>query len=361
MRKIRLGIIGTGMAFERLHLPVLEKMQDQFEIVALANRSMEDAMRLAERLKIPMENVYEDYQKILQREDIEAIDIAVPIQENFRVSEDAARAGKHIFCEKPMAASMEEALRYRDFARKYQNKILIAENYRYSEEINKIRDIVSSGKIGEVVYYVQNNAFNFSKEMMKDTFAAKEWRQHPSYPGGTFLDGAIHDIAGMRHIFGSVECVSAFGKRQKEDFCPYVSMHTNIFFKNGVSGQYTYFPSGVEAQKPSIGLRIFGTYGNIYLEDKYCGVINIFYEDGRIEQVTFRPQQGYYNEFMNFYQCLNGREAISVTPEIEFGDVKMIFDILKSLSEREIIYVDEPIDKNFYQTESCADIPKYVQ
>jgi len=95
---------------------------------------------------------------------------------------------------------------------------MIAENYRYSDEYNKIRDIVNSGKIGDVVYFIKNNISCFPCEMTKDTFAATEWRQHPKFYGGAFLDAAVHDIAAMRHIFGAVECVQAFGKPQAEEF-----------------------------------------------------------------------------------------------------------------------------------------------
>jgi len=49
---------------------------------------------------------------------------------------------------------------------------MIAENYRYSDEYNKIRDIVNSGKIGDVVYFIKNNISCFPCEMTKDTFAA---------------------------------------------------------------------------------------------------------------------------------------------------------------------------------------------
>lgn len=218
---------------------------------------------------------------------------------------------------------------------------MIAENYRYSDEYNKIRDIVNSGKIGDVVYFIKNNISCFPCEMTKDTFAATEWRQHPKFYGGAFLDAAVHDIAAMRHIFGAVECVQAFGKPQAEDFNPYVSVNAHILFKNGVIGYYTYYTSGIETQKPAVGFRIFGTKGEIYLEDKTCGIINVSYHDGTSELVNFIPERGFYNELLNYYNAINGTEQISVTPEMEYGDVKMVFDILDSVSFREIIYVDE--------------------
>jgi len=67
----------------------------------------------------------------------------------------------------------------------------------------------------------------------------------------------------------------------------------------------------------------------------------VSYHDGTSELVNFIPERGFYNELLNYYNAINGTEQISVTPEMEYGDVKMVFDILDSVSFREIIYVDE--------------------
>jgi predicted dehydrogenase len=361
MKKIRLGIIGAGFAWERLHYPALEKLKDQFEIVAMSSLNRTDTENFAKKIDLDFKNVYPNYQEMLQRDDLDAVDIVVPIEQNYEVSEQVAKAGKNFMCEKPLAQNMAEAQKYLQLKRKYGVQILIAENFRYDEEHNRIREIIGKGKIGEVVYFTLNNIFSFPQEMLKDTYAAKEWRQHPKYYGGAFLDGAVHDIAAIRHIFGEVESVQAFGKPQSADFSPFVSINTNILFKSGVIGQYTYFPSGVEAQKPRSGFRIYGTHGSIYLEDKHCGVINVFYNDQSIERVGFTPGQGFYNEFMNFYQSLNGNEEISVTPEVEYGDAKMIFDILRSVNNHEIVRVDG-IDMSQYPAgEAYGDVFRYLQ
>jgi predicted dehydrogenase len=176
--------------------------------------------------------------------------------------------------------------------------------------------------------------------MEKDTFAATEWRQHPEYKGGDILDAALHDIAAMRHIFGAVHKIQAFGRPEEMEFSPYRSVHVNILFKSGVIGQFSYFPSGKEVQRPLIGTRIFGQNGMIYLEDKTCGCINVFYNDGGHKIIPYKPLRGYYNEFRNFYNALQGTEFIGVTPDMEYGDVKMVFDILRSIEEGRVVTVD---------------------
>lgn len=362
MKKIRLGVIGTGLAWERLHYPAIQELGDKYEIVALCNRTRKDAEEFAKKINLDLKNVYEDYNEMLKRNDLDAVDILVPIEMNYIVSEACAKAGKNFICEKPLAPDMNQAAKYLKLSETYKVKIMIAENYRYNEENNKIKEIVKSGKIGDIVYFIRNNINCFPCEMTKDTYAGTEWRQHPRFPGGAFLDASVHDIAAMRHIFGKVKCVQAFGRPQKEDFNPYLSVNTNILFDSGITGYYTYFPSGMEPQRPLVGFRIFGTKGEVYLEEKSCGVINVAYNDGRSEQLKYTPERGYYNELLNFYNALQGTEEISVTPQVEFGDVKMVFDILESVEKRKIVFVDEPQSGEYFAyVEGKSDIRPYIQ
>lgn len=362
MKKLRLGVIGTGLAWERLHYPAILELQDKYEIVALANRTREDAVNFARKINLDQKNVYDDYTELLKRDDIDVIDILVPIDQNYTVSADVANSGKNFICEKPMAPDMEQAGKYLELSRKKNLKILIAENYRYNEENNIIKQLVNEDKIGSIVYFVKNNAGCFPCEMGNDTFAGTEWRQHPNFPGGAFLDAALHDLAAVRHIFGDIECVQAFGKPQKQDYSPYLSVNSNLLFKNGVIGQYTYFPSGMETQKPLIGFRIFGTTGQITLEDKTSGVINITYNDGKSETVNFTPERGFYNELLNFYNAMNGIEHILVTPEVEYGDVKTVFRILDSVKTRQVAYVDGSKQNEYVEYIPVPDrIEPYLQ
>ncbi len=362
LKKIRLGVIGTGMAWERLHYPAIKELGDKYEIAALANRTVADAEIFARKIMLDLKNVYDDYMDLLKRDDLDAVDILVPIDLNYKVSEAAAHAGKNFICEKPLAPDMEQADQFLQLSRRTGLKIMIAENYRYNEENNILRQLVNEGRIGDIIYFIKNNAACFPCDMSNDTYAGTEWRQHPRFPGGSFLDAALHDLAAVRHIFGDIDCVQAFGRPQKQDFSPYMSVNSNILFKNGVIGQYTYFSSGMETQKPLVGLRIFGSKGQIYLEDKTSGVISITYYDGKSETVSFTPERGYYNELLNFYNALNGTESIVVTPEVEYGDVKTVFRILDSVKTRQIAYVDGSKQNEYLEFIPVPDrIEPYLQ
>jgi predicted dehydrogenase len=344
MNKIRLAIIGTGLAWERLHLPALKELQDLYEVVAMCNHSEGKLKCAADEIGLCHENIYTDYTKMIERDDIDAVNILVPIEQNYEISKVCAKKGLNIICEKPLGADMEESVKYLELEKKYGVKILIAENFRYNEENNIIRDLVNSKAIGEVLYFIKNNIFDFEEEMKQDTFAAKEWRQYPKFVGGTFLDGGVHDIAGLQYIFGDVESVFAYGVKSEEEFSPYKTITSVLKFESGMIGNFIHSCSGKELQAPLVGLRIFGTEGEIYLEDKTCGSINISYKDNReSEIINYTPKKGFYNELKSFYEFLVNDNNECVKPEVEFKDVRTIFSILESIDSGKSVKVDGKI------------------
>ncbi|MBE3584191.1 MAG: Gfo/Idh/MocA family oxidoreductase [Limnochordaceae bacterium] len=108
MRQIRLGVMGTGLAFERLHLPALQELKDQFRVVAVCDVDRFKAAAWGHKLAIPDDHVSTDYHPMLYLSDIDAFDIIVPIQANYQVTREVATAGKPIMCEKPLAPNPEE-------------------------------------------------------------------------------------------------------------------------------------------------------------------------------------------------------------------------------------------------------------
>ena len=349
-----MGIIGTGMAFEKLHYPAYQDLKDKFQIVALCDSDIQKAENWRQTLGLKPLDTYSDFHEMMKRDDIDAFDIMVPIELNYQVTEEVAQAGKPIICEKPLAPSKEQAKAARDLPKRFDIPIMIAENYRYNDELNIIRDVIRTNDIGTVYYFIQNRVVDFPHDMLKNKFPAKEWRQYPEFSGGAFLDTGVHDIAALRHIFGAIDYVQATGRSQGQDFTPYSVIQANLQFMSGVTGHFTFFSAGKEMQRPLIGLRIWGTKGMIFLEERDCGTINIAYNDGTGRQIPYKPQREFYHELLNFYRAATGEEPLSVTPEIEYGDAMTVFAILDSIREQRNIPVDRT--QTFeYQPQTSTD------
>lgn len=348
LRKLRVGIIGAGMAFAKLHYPAYQELADKFDIVAVCDLDQQKANYWVEKLNLAPQKDYSDFRSMVVRDDVDIIDIMVPIELNYKITAEvaalAAGSRKWILCEKPLAATLEEAEAAAALPQKYGVPVMILENYRYNEETNIIRDYLRERRIGDVFYFMQNRVINFPEDARAHKFPATSWRQHPEFPGGVILDTGVHDLAGLRHIFGAIEKVQGFGRPQEQDFSPYAVICVNLLFKSGLVGHFSFFCCGKEMQRPLIGLRIFGTDGMIYLEERDCGTINVAYNDGRSEQIPYRPQRGYYNELLNLYQAVTGREPVSVTPELAYGDTHTVLQILRAVRDGETMPVDRETD-----------------
>lgn len=341
MKKLRMGIIGTGMAFEKLHHPAYEMLSDKYEIAALCDTDRFKTDKWIRTLGLTQEDSYDDYNDMMKRTDIDAFDIMVPIELNFTVTKDVVKAGKPIICEKPLGSNFREIEEARQLSKSSGVPIMIAENYRHNEEIIMIRDMVDQAKIGEVHYFIWNRFLDTPKQIPTAKFPAREWRQHPEFPGGVILDTGVHDMAALRYIFKEIRDVSAFGNSQPQDFAPYSALTAIISFKSGVVGNYTFYSAGKEELKPLTGLRIYGSAGMIYLEERDSGQVKVISGGGKTEVFPYKVQRGYYNELLNFYNAFMGTEKIKVTPEVEYGDVHLLLSILKSAVEKRIIKADE--------------------
>src|SRR5215216_433625 len=109
MRKLRLGIIGTGIATNDLYFPHFAKLGSRIEFVAVANRRRAKAVAFAKRAGIG--RVHATGEALLADPEVEAVLLSLPIHLNARWVMKALRAGKHVLCEKPIAATPEEGRR----------------------------------------------------------------------------------------------------------------------------------------------------------------------------------------------------------------------------------------------------------
>jgi predicted dehydrogenase len=352
MERLKLGVIGAGMAFERLHYPAYQELNKEYQIAAICDVDRAKAMETAQKVGLGESDIYTDFREMVRRDDLQVFDIMVPIGKNFTIAEETAAlvsgTKKGIILEKPLGPTPEQAKAAAEIPRKYQVMMMIAENYRYNEETNLIRDLVREGQLGEVDYFICNRAFSLPEDMKQDTYMAREWRQHPDFPGGVFYDGAVHDMAALRHIFGAIDEVAAYGQKKAVSLGQYTVVNAIFRFTSGLTGSYNFYSGGKELQAPLIGLRIMGRNGELYHEDRDSGVINLAFTQRTTKQVAYRPRRGYYNELLNFYKAYLGQETLAVSPEMEYGDARTIFAILESIEHETPVKVDWDDEYSFY-------------
>ena len=151
--------------------------------------------------KLGIANYYSDYHKILEDPTIEAVFICSSTDTHSPISIEAARAGKHIFCEKPIDHDLDKIKVVLEEVKKAGVKYQVGFNRRFDRNFSHVHDVVKNGGIGDV---------QIVKVTSRDPEAPP--LSYVKVSGGIFVDMTIHDFDMVRYLSGSeVTEVSAFG------------------------------------------------------------------------------------------------------------------------------------------------------
>ncbi len=197
-KKLRIGIIGAGR-IGKLHANNLVSRVKNAELVAISDVYEPAAKDLAEKLGVA--NYYSDYHKILEDPTIDAVFICSSTDTHSPISIEAAQAGKHIFCEKPIDHDLDKIKKVLDEVKKAGVKYQVGFNRRFDRNFSHVHDVVKNGGIGDV---------QIVKVTSRDPEAPP--LSYVKVSGGIFVDMTIHDFDMVRYLSGSeVTEVSAFG------------------------------------------------------------------------------------------------------------------------------------------------------
>src|ERR1041384_4262133 len=147
-RKIKIGIIGVGQIGKR-HLDAYKEIPD-VEVAGLADVNETEGKRVAELHRIPFFTT--NFRELLKRKDIEAVDVCLHNNFHMPMTVEALKAGKHVYCEKPMAGSYRDAAKMLETARKMKRKLHIQLSMLYSRETKAAKALIQAGKLGKIYH-----------------------------------------------------------------------------------------------------------------------------------------------------------------------------------------------------------------
>lgn len=230
---LRIAIVGTGN-ISHAHIGAYLTFPERCKIVALVDILPEKARKVKEQYHLDCD-VYDDHEKLLPRTDIDLVDVCTPPYVHAQISINAMRSGKHVICEKPMAASLEECdamLRARDESGKILS--IIAQN-RFREPIRNVKALLDSGLAGPV-RHAQIDSFWWRGHCYYDLWWRGTWEKEG---GGCTLNHAVHHIDMLGWMLGMPQRVTTVLANTAHDNAEIEDLSVSILRYPGMLAQVT--------------------------------------------------------------------------------------------------------------------------
>ena len=334
MNKIRLGIIGPGLIWERAHKPVLKKLEDKFEIAAFCATSEKSKNKINK--EYPVMPFYKDYKALLREPFIDAAVILTPIPLNPVIAKAALDAGKDVFMEKPMATNVKEAMELVKTEKETGKRVFILEQHVYKSYTDVMLEIINSGRLGDVLVFEKIVHEYIGYKEGAEGYGNTEWRINPKFPLGMLLDGGIHEIAELSKIFGKPRTVYAAGIKYRQDGYGDYDYQSMVFgYKNNSIGVFSnsYYLDGERNY-----FIIRGTKGLAFFE--YGPEIKVEENSGRKDIIKLKDEDPTYNMWKDFSNCLESNSKPYYTAGKALDDLQILEAIKKSIENGARLKID---------------------
>jgi predicted dehydrogenase len=252
---VRVAIVGCGSIARRAHAPAF-RASPGTELVAFVSRTRTSAEAAA--TECGGGPVFDDWREVVARDDVDAVDICSPNSSHAEQAIAAARKGKHVLVEKPIACTTGEADAMIEAARDAGVLLHVAHNLRYVPTVLAAREFVSSGRLGHIVGLRAAFGHSGPRGWAPDS----TWFFDPSLSGGgALIDLGIHIVDVVRFVtrLEAVE-VSAMtsGAEKVED-----AAHVLVRYEGAVGSIHA---SWMARPAPDMMLTLFGTEGTLHFD-----------------------------------------------------------------------------------------------
>lgn len=321
--KVRWGIISTANIGVTKVIPGMLKSRE-FEVRAIASRSLPTAKKWAKKLGIPV--AYGSYEELLNDPEIDAIYNPLPNHLHVPLTLAAADKGKHVLCEKPIALTAVEA----ETLRGAPDGILIAEAFmvRAHPQWKKARDLLRKGKLGRLV--AVQSLFTYHN------IDPDNVRNIADIGGGAAYDIGCYPIVIGRDIFGAEPVRVAAVIDRDPDFRTDRTTSAVVDFGEGRHLTFTVSTQATPYQR----VQILGTKGRLEIEIPFNapqgGAMTIYLDDGKklgdksAKKIKLPKADQYQLNAEVFSRAVRGKEKLEFGVEDAILQAKVIDAIFRS-------------------------------
>jgi len=349
MRKIRWGVIGIGGIAQRRTVPEIIEASKKAELVAVMDVVDEIAQRCAK--KFGVKYWYTNVEELISNPEIDAVYIATPNYLHHDQTILAARAGKHVFCEKPLARTIQECEEIIDECRRNGVKLGVGFMMRFHGLHRRIKELVEGGMIGRPV---------LARAQLTCWYPRIEgaWRQIRELSGGgSLIDMGSHCIDLLETLLSTkVEEVSAFQDTLVQDYEVEDTSVVLLRFKNGAIGivdNCFNIPDKASQNR----LEIYGSKGSIlaegsigqepagrgflyyYPQETYESEQKRLLEEIGAQEIKYEPVKMYAAEIDHFSECILEDREPEISGEAGLWNMKVITACYESAKKKKVVEV----------------------
>jgi predicted dehydrogenase len=316
MDSIGVGVVGCGFVGRGAHVPAFSKIEGS-ELVAVADPDTKRLGKVAK--KYAPKATYADYADLVQDPNVQAVVVAAPTPLHAKVSMAAINAGKHVLCEMPLAASLDDADELIDLADKAGVVLMPSLTFRFTPNYVKAKELIDGGAVGtptSIMYREWISAKDLAAQ-----WPAGSWMWNLDESGGPLFTLSVWSIDLMRWLLGTdVTELSATTKYTTLDkFGGTLGYDASATFRmaNGVTGCLQYSGSVNPASSTS-RLEVVGD-SNCLVDATWNDTVTLFDEDpAKTEWKVGQPgpsMWGHMQQDTHFIQCLQQGKVPSITPQ----------------------------------------------
>ncbi|KAK3108503.1 hypothetical protein FSP39_009372 [Pinctada imbricata] len=299
----------------------------------------EKAHGLIDQLRLQGETTFveiEKSDKVFANDEVEAVFVCVPTSFHAEIAIKALNAGKHVFCEKPLAATLQEVKECYETAKKNNKTLMCAVNRRFDPQFNGIYQMKNEGKLGKIrIIKMTGSDMGNTEEYYKNN------------PGGIFMDMGIHDVDYICWLAGEKpSSVYATGCRCGTS----AEMYARVGEYDTASAIFT-FPSGISAHLElsrecgygyGQNVEVLGTKSLIRSHDlKETELERVTKEghhlDAVVECFTTRFEKSFQAEIHHFLDVIEGKCECLVSPESYIISTEVVIALTESLDNGDVI------------------------
>jgi glucose-fructose oxidoreductase len=322
-KQIGYAVVGLGDITQHGVLPAFARAGENSRLVALVAGDRAHAQAVAQQLRATAYHT-DEFRQCLQRDDVNAVYIALPNSLHCDYAVEAARAGVHVMCEKPMAVMADECRRMIRTAQTNRVKLMIAYRLQFHSAHARALELVRGGAIG------------VPKTISVDYTTRVEDPEDPRLQrrlgGGSMYDLGVMCINAARTLFGTepaqVMAMTARTSRRHGGDVDEGTVALIRFPDERLAHLHTSF-----AEEPIAALRIFGDEGWMQLDNAYRHDVPVTLQlsrRGHLETLSFEPTDQFAAELSYFSNCILQDRAPEPSGIEGLQDVRLVEAIYRS-------------------------------